>query len=191
MRTTLAGLAEVDLGPPCTIVIGPVAALELLGGCPVPSPGSRRRGTGACPGRRARLRPRRGRRGGDRAPRHRDRRSDRRWCALRAEAARADSYDWIVLTSANAIDRFLADVRDGRSLGRARLAVVGAATARALSAHHLVADLVPDDETADGLVAAMGPAPSGRATPGHVLFPRAAEDVGTWSGPVCGPRAGT
>jgi len=33
-RTTLAGLAEVDLGPPCTIVIGPVAALDLLGARP-------------------------------------------------------------------------------------------------------------------------------------------------------------
>ncbi len=31
VRTTLAGLAEVELGPPCTIVIGPVAALDLLG----------------------------------------------------------------------------------------------------------------------------------------------------------------
>ena len=30
VRTTLAGLADVELGPPCTIVIGPVAALDLL-----------------------------------------------------------------------------------------------------------------------------------------------------------------
>ena len=30
VRTTLAGLAEVELGPPCTIVIGAVAGLDLL-----------------------------------------------------------------------------------------------------------------------------------------------------------------
>ncbi len=32
VRTTLAGLADVELGPPCTIVIGPVAALDLRAG---------------------------------------------------------------------------------------------------------------------------------------------------------------
>ncbi len=176
VRTTLAALAEVDLGPPCTIVIGPVAALDVLGGAPRPLTGVQVVVTRA----RAQAAPlvsaldEAGAAvielpviaivdppdGGE---------------ALRAEAARADRYDWIVLTSSNAVERFVGSVRDGRALGSARLAVVGGATARALSAHHLVADLVPDDETAAGLVAAMPPAPSGRATPGRVLFPRAAE----------------
>ncbi len=176
VRTTLAALAEVDLGPPCTIVIGPVAALDVLGGALHPLTGvdvvvTRARAQ-AAPLVSALVEagaavielpviaivdpPDGG-------------------VALRAEAARADTYDWIVLTSSNAVDRFVGAVRDGRALGSARLAVVGGATARALSARHLVADLVPDDETAAGLVAAMPPAPAGRAATGRVLFPRAVE----------------
>jgi uroporphyrinogen III methyltransferase/synthase len=174
-RTTLAGLAEVDLGPPCTIVIGPVAALDLLGARP-PLAGIRvvvtraRAQAGALvavlvdAGAEvlelpviAVVDPPDG------------------GAALRTEAARADTYDWIVLTSSNAVERFVGLVRDGRALGRARLAVVGTATARALSAHHLVADLIPHDETATGLVEAMPTAPSPSTGPGRVLFPRAVE----------------
>ncbi len=92
--------------------------------------------------------------------------------ALRTEAARADTYDWIVLTSSNAVDRFVGLLRDGRALGRARLAAVGVATARALARHRLVADLVADVETAEGLVRAMPESPSG-AGRSRVLFPRA------------------
>ena len=194
VRTTLAGLAEVDLGPPCTIVIGPVAALDVLGTELRPLTGvtvvvTRARAQAAALADAlvdagatvielpviAVVDPPDG------------------GMALRAEAARADTYDWIILTSSNAMERFVGLLRDGRALGHARLAVVGGATARALSAHHLVADLVPDEETAAGLVAAMPPArpgpagpsgPSGRpgtaARPGkaglgRVLFPRAVD----------------
>jgi uroporphyrinogen-III synthase len=94
--------------------------------------------------------------------------------ALRVEAGCASTYDWIVLTSANAVERFAGALRDGRDLGGSRLAVVGEATARALQQHHLVADLVPEHETAEGLVAAMPDAPRAGRAPGRVLFPRAA-----------------
>jgi len=176
VRTTLAGLAAVDLGPPCTIVIGPVAALDLRATSTRPLAGltvvvTRARAQAAAlvslladAGAEilalpviAVVDPPDG------------------GVALRTEAARADTYDWVVLTSANAVERFIGLLRDGRALGRARLAVIGAATARALSAYHLVADLVPEDESAAGLVAAMAPAPSGGARPGRVLFPRAVE----------------
>jgi uroporphyrinogen III methyltransferase/synthase len=97
--------------------------------------------------------------------------------ALQAAAGRAGGYDWIVFTSANAVERFLALVPDGRALAGARLAAVGPATAAALGARHLVADLVPDDASAEGLVAALAssavPARSGSPR-GRVLFPRAA-----------------
>jgi uroporphyrinogen-III synthase len=76
------------------------------------------------------------------------------------------------------VERFAASLRDGRALGTARLAVVGEASARALAAHHLVADLVPEDQTAVGLVAAMPTAPPSAApdeSPGRVLFVRAVE----------------
>jgi uroporphyrinogen III methyltransferase/synthase len=179
-RTTLAHLAEVDLGPPCTIVIGPVAALDLLDTHDRPLAGTRVVVTRARAQAAALVTalvdagasvielpviaiadpPDGG-------------------VALRAEAERADTYDWIVLTSFNAVDRFVGALRDGRALGRARLAVVGAATAQALADRHLVADLVAEEETADGLVAAMPAGPSDDTTPGRVLFPRAvgARDV--------------
>jgi uroporphyrinogen III methyltransferase/synthase len=186
VRTSLAGLAEVELGPPCTIVIGPVAALDLHDGAGGALAGTRvvvtRARAQAAPLVSALVEagatvielpviavadpPDGG-------------------AALRTEAARADTYDWIVLTSSNAVDRFVGLLRDGRALGRARLAVVGAATARALADRRLVADLIPDEETADGLVHAMPDAPSGDGGPRRVLFPRAvgARDVvapGLW-----------
>jgi len=97
--------------------------------------------------------------------------------ALEAAAGRAGEYDWIVFTSANAVERFLDLVPDGRALAGARLAAVGPATAAALGARHLVADLVPDDASAEGLVAALAVSavPAGSGPPrGRVLFPRAA-----------------
>jgi uroporphyrinogen III methyltransferase/synthase len=175
VRTTLAGLAAVDLGPPCTIVIGPVAALDL-----------RSRVRGPLAGLRVVVtRPR------SQAPELVSALVDAGaevielpviaiadppdgGRALQAEAARVDSYDWVVFTSSNAVDRFVGLLRDGRAFGRARLAAVGGVTARALAAHRLAADLVPRDETAEGLVAAMPAAPS-EAGRGHVLFPRAVD----------------
>ena len=53
------------------------------------------------------------------------------------------------------------------------MAAVGPATAAALAARRLVADLVPGDATAAGLVAAMPPAPTPATggPGGRVLFP--------------------
>lgn len=90
--------------------------------------------------------------------------------ALRAAAAEASTYDWIVLSSPNGAERFAACLRDGRDLGRARLAAVGPGTAEALARHHLVADLVPDRHVAEGLLDAL--VATGR--PGRALLPRAA-----------------
>jgi uroporphyrinogen III methyltransferase/synthase len=175
-RTTLAGLADVDLGPPCTIVVGPVAALDLRSAARGPLAGLRVVVT----------RPR------AQASELVSALADAgaavielpviaiadpsdRGRALEAAAARADSFDWVVFTSSNAVERFVGCLRDGRALGGARLAAVGAVTARALAAYRLVADLVPDDETAEGLVDSMPDAPSGGSRPGRVLFPRAME----------------
>jgi uroporphyrinogen III methyltransferase/synthase len=88
--------------------------------------------------------------------------------AALAEAARtASSYDWVVFTSTNAVDRFFATVRDARSLGAAKVAVVGSATGDALASHHVVADLVPERFVAEALLDVF-PAGSGR-----VLLPQA------------------
>lgn len=86
------------------------------------------------------------------------------WHQLDEAIRAADTFDWIVFSSANGVQAFLARLRalsrDGRSLGTARLAAVGPATAAALAAAGFVCDLVPDRFGAEGLVeklAAMPP----------------------------------
>lgn len=68
-------------------------------------------------------------------------------------------FNWIVFTSANAVDPFmqalLAGGGDARSIGKARIAAIGPATADALLARSLRADVTPDEHTTPGLVAAM------------------------------------
>ncbi len=74
---------------------------------------------------------------------------------------RLASYDWVVFTSVNGVERFFARLdetgRDVRALHRARIAAIGPETARALARRHLRADLVPDEFRAEGLVAALPP----------------------------------
>jgi uroporphyrinogen III methyltransferase/synthase len=171
VRTTLTDLADVDLGPPCTIVIGAVATLDFRWLTPLPLAGvhvvvTRARhqaGTlramltdaGATVTELPVITIAPPADGGK---------------ALRTAAQQASRFDWVVFTSANAVDRFVSLLRDGRDLGGARLAAVGEATARALATHRLAVDLVPEQETAEALAAAM---PAGRGG-GRVLFPRAA-----------------
>jgi uroporphyrinogen III methyltransferase/synthase len=88
--------------------------------------------------------------------------------ALARAAACVDTYDWVVFTSTNAVERFCAALRDARAFGRAQVAAVGSATADALRARNVVADLVPERFVAESLVEAF---PAG---PGRVLLPQAA-----------------
>jgi len=88
-----------------------------------------------------------------------------------------DTYDWLVFTSTNAVDRFLRRFRPAGGSREAllgiRIAAVGSATANKLSHHGLPPTLVPDDFRAEGLIAefqAMGPDACRR-----VLLPRAQE----------------
>jgi uroporphyrinogen III methyltransferase/synthase len=84
-------------------------------------------------------------------------------------------YHWVVLTSANGVEAFFARLkarhRDARALAGIRVAVVGAETARALSAHGVEADLVPTDPRAEGLAEAMIEAATGHM---RVLLAQAA-----------------
>jgi uroporphyrinogen-III synthase len=77
-------------------------------------------------------------------------------------------FDWVAFTSVNAVDRFLALLRDARDLGAARVAAVGPGTADALRRWHLEPDLVPPRAIADALLDAFPPGP------GRVLLPQAA-----------------
>jgi uroporphyrinogen III methyltransferase/synthase len=95
--------------------------------------------------------------------------------ALQEAVARIGEYDWVAFTSANAVAGFVALLKDARALAGVKLAAVGAATASALAAGHLVADLVADKASAAGLVESIG-APTGG---GRVLFCRAADALPT------------
>ena len=70
------------------------------------------------------------------------------WDMLDAALADLSRFDWIAFTSANAVAFTLGRLRDlgrdARALAPCRIAAVGAATDRALAAHGLRADLVPE-----------------------------------------------
>ena len=84
-----------------------------------------------------------------------------------------------VFSSVNAVEHLFAHVRDARAFAGARVAAVGPATATALAARGVEADVVSPTGSAEGLVAALesgadtgakGAAPG--AAPAAVLLPR-------------------
>lgn len=78
------------------------------------------------------------------------------WAPVDDAIGRIGEYDWIVLTSTNAVDRFLDRMAlCGVALppvGGPRIAVVGAATAGRLEERGIKPDLVPGDFRAEGLI---------------------------------------
>jgi len=97
------------------------------------------------------------------------------WGALDSAIANLASYDWVVLTSTNGVERFLRRFRavggSSDAIVGAKFAAVGSATAAKLARHGLPPALVPTDFRAEGLVEAfrdMGAGPGWR-----VLIPRA------------------
>lgn len=100
------------------------------------------------------------------------------WEPIRLAAAAADTYDWIVFTSANAVASFMKalfeSAHDVRRLRHPRLCAVGKSTADRLAHYSLKADVVPDEFKAEAVVTAIkatGPTKGLR-----VLLPRA--DIG-------------
>lgn len=96
------------------------------------------------------------------------------WADLDRALAALGEYRWLVVTSANAVESCLARLHqtggDPRQLGQPRIATVGAATARALQAAGLRADLLPPTARAAALPPALAP----YLRPGdRVLIPRA------------------
>jgi uroporphyrinogen III methyltransferase/synthase len=169
VRTTLADLGTADVAAPAVIVIGPVAAVELVGAdrplrgwtvVVTRAPGRAGPLTGALSSAGARVLS---------LPVVDTADPDDGGAALRDAATRVATFDWVAFTSATAVDRFVAPLGDLRVLAGVRLAAVGPATAAALAARQLTADLVPATPTAAGLVDAFPAAPAG----GRVLFPRA------------------
>lgn len=96
---------------------------------------------------------------------------------LRQAASLASTFDWIIFTSANAVDAFMTALfetgHDVRALAAPQLCAVGTATAERLARYSIVVDLVPEEFRAEAVVAAVTREPiEGR----RVLLPKA--DVG-------------
>jgi len=80
--------------------------------------------------------------------------------ALDEALRRMAAFDWIVLTSVNGVaavsERLAALGLDWAARGRARIAVIGPATARALQAQGATPDLIPDEYVAEGILEGLG-----------------------------------
>jgi len=83
------------------------------------------------------------------------------------------AYQWVALTSPNAVDRLVSELGDRAVPSSVRWAAVGPGTARALADRGRPADLVPEVSLAEALVEVF---PGGDGT---VLFPRAETVRGT------------
>jgi len=93
------------------------------------------------------------------------------WQPLDSAIAALKTYDWLILTSANAVTYFcqrLASVGNPADLADVKLAVVGKKTARVLQQQGLEADFMPPDFVADALVADFPEPVAGL----KLLFPR-------------------
>ena len=114
--------------------------------------------------------------------------------AVRAaiEALRAGACDWVAFTSGNAVEAWFDLVReageDARLFAATNIAAVGAATARALEARGLSADLLPERASGTGVADAL----LERGVEGaRVLVPRAERADPALGAPraLCAPRA--
>ncbi|HEX4819241.1 MAG TPA: uroporphyrinogen-III C-methyltransferase [Acidimicrobiales bacterium] len=92
--------------------------------------------------------------------------------ALRSAASDVRSYDWVVLTSANGAERFLACLHDARDLGGVCVAAIGPGTAEVLAHANVRADLVPPRFVAESLLDAFPAAETSARR--RVLLARAA-----------------
>jgi uroporphyrinogen III methyltransferase/synthase len=172
VRTTLAGLGAASIEPPAVIVVGAVAGLDLswfeqrpLVGRRVVVTRSRPQASDLVAGLAAL--------GADvlELPTIEIVDAADGGAALADVAGRVATYDWVVFTSVNAVERFLPHLRDVRAFGGALVAAVGTATADALARRGVRPDLVPERFVSEALVDAMPDAPD---TGGHVLLPQAA-----------------
>jgi uroporphyrinogen III methyltransferase/synthase len=90
--------------------------------------------------------------------------------ALRDAARDVTRFHWVVLTSVNAVSRFMGALRDARALSGVRVASVGPATAGALRRTGVEPDLVPAEHWAQGLVDEFPEYEPGSSS-NQVLFP--------------------
>ena len=91
------------------------------------------------------------------------------WTAVDEAVANIATYDWLLFTSANAVEYFMRRVRHAGVTCRTAIAVVGTATARKLREWNLEPSVVPKEFRAEGLLEAFPPSLYKTA----ILFPRA------------------
>jgi uroporphyrinogen III methyltransferase / synthase len=94
------------------------------------------------------------------------------WQGLDQAIAEITKFDWLILTSANAVNYFFERLahhgKDARALGNTKIAVVGDKTAQWLNQRGLKPDFTPPDFVADALVQHFPADPQGL----NMLFPR-------------------
>lgn len=94
------------------------------------------------------------------------------WEGLDSAIATLPTFDWLILTSPNAVnyflDRLLQQGKDLRSLAHLKIAVVGKKTNNFLRERGLTADFIPPTFVADALVEHFPESPKGK----RLLFPR-------------------
>lgn len=91
------------------------------------------------------------------------------YALLDASLAKLETYDWLVFTSANAVEAFY--LRRDSAIIPKRIAVIGPATERAVQGIGLSVDLIPPKYIAESLAEALTPKVSGK----RILLIRAAE----------------
>ena len=98
------------------------------------------------------------------------------YAALDHAISELHSYHWVIFTSVNGVEHFFARLahaeKDTRALGYAKVAAIGSATAEALRAYGIHADLVPQEFRAEAVVEALKDILPPRA---RILLPRAQE----------------
>jgi uroporphyrinogen III methyltransferase/synthase len=82
---------------------------------------------------------------------------------LDVELPDVSGYDLLCVTSPNGADRLFDRLRDARALAGVTVAAIGPGTARALRAHGVEPDVVPERAVAEGLVEALAGVPVRRA----------------------------
>lgn len=94
------------------------------------------------------------------------------WEELDRAIAHIETYNWLILTSANAVESFFARLRDrgqdARALSQLKIAVVGRKTAEVLAKFSITPDFIPPDFIADSLVEKFPTSVEGL----KILFPR-------------------
>jgi uroporphyrinogen III methyltransferase/synthase len=91
---------------------------------------------------------------------------------LRDAARNVASYDYVLFTSANGVERFFAELklqgRDARAFATAKVGVIGPRTGFVLQQHGVTPDLVAEQFVGEALAEALAP-----FAPKRVLIPRA------------------